>query len=76
MLTTSACVLVLMYMYYYICFMYFMSSYSYSFATVLVRRVSVKLVYGLQQVRRKEKVCIDVTLEAIDLKLQPHEFNG
>ena len=45
-------------------------------ATVLVRRVSAKLVYGLQQVRRKEKVCIDVTLEAIDLKLQPHKFNG
>ena len=65
-----------MYMYYYICFMYFMSSYSYSFATALVCRVSVKLVCGLQQVRRKEKVCIDVTLEAIDLKLQPHEFNG
>ena len=45
-------------------------------ATVLVLRVSAKLVYGLQQVRRKEKVCIDVTLEAIDLKLQPHKFNG
>ena len=46
-------------------------------ATVLVRRVSAKLVYGLQQVKReKEKVCIDVTLEAIDLKWQPHKFIG